>query len=139
MLKRYKLWHLILFFTAVIILGNISFLINISKLFFHFIILLTENFETASAQINLSLIDHFISLLLIILIPLIIIIKRKSDFLQKNLSFSIFIVSFLMIIFLFAPLLTQFHPDFQKDLRVTKLLPPLSKVYFLMKDYQEEN
>jgi peptide/nickel transport system permease protein len=43
-------------------------------------------------------------------------------------------LSILIICFLFAPLITKQHPDFQKNISVTKLLPPLSS-----RDYIELN
>ena len=33
--------------------------------------------------------------------------------------------------FLFAPFITNQHPDFQKNIMVTKLLPPLTKVNYI--------
>jgi peptide/nickel transport system permease protein len=40
-------------------------------------------------------------------------------------------LSILIICFLFAPLITKQHPDFQKNISVTKLLPPFSSIDYI--------
>jgi peptide/nickel transport system permease protein len=37
----------------------------------------------------------------------------------------------LFLVFIFSPLISYSHPDFQKNIGLTKLLPPFSKVIFL--------
>ena len=78
------------------------------------------------------MIDSLLSLLLIILLPIIIISSSrvKKLFSQKlRISNSILVVLFFC--FLFAPLITTQHPDFQKNISVTKLLPPFSSVDYI--------
>lgn len=43
-----------------------------------------------------------------------------------------------MLVFIFAPAISNFNPDFQKDLKVTRLLPPFSIVKELHLKYKSE-
>ncbi len=84
---------------------------------------------------NISVIDSVISLLMLILTPFLVLSSSKiKKLLSVKLTFSYSMLSILIICFLFAPLITKQHPDFQKNISVTKLLPPLSS-----RDYIELN
>ncbi len=84
---------------------------------------------------NISVIDSVISLVMLILTPFLVLGSSKiKKLLSVKLTFSYSTLSILIICFLFAPLITKQHPDFQKNISVTKLLPPLSS-----RDYIELN
>jgi peptide/nickel transport system permease protein len=92
------------------------------KLFF-------TDYSVAVGQINFGILDCFLSALLIIIIPALIIIKRNSfSFLTTGISFTSFTVILLLIFYIFAPLITTSNPEFQKNISITKLLPPFSSV-----------
>ena len=81
--------------------------------------------------------DLIISIVLILLIPLIILYEKNKNnsaasALNKKINFSSFTVIILLSFFIFAPLVTNSNPNFQKDIGVTKLLPPLSSVNVIM-------
>jgi peptide/nickel transport system permease protein len=98
-------------------------------LFFFFIKLFFTDYSVAIGQISFNLFDYFLSALLIFLIPLVIIIKRNSfSILNVGISFTSFTIILLLICYIFAPLITSSNPEFQKNINVTKLLPPLSSV-----------
>ena len=55
----------------------------------------------------------------------------KSTKLLFKIHLSGIIIVLLVMFFLFAPFITNQHPDFQKNIMVTKLLPPLTKVNYI--------
>ena len=82
--------------------------------------------------INFLLIDSFISVILIIAIPVFIYFKKKQiSVLEQRLNFTSAVILILLAFFIFAPIVSGSNPDFEKNLNVTKLLPPFSKVKVL--------
>jgi peptide/nickel transport system permease protein len=78
-----------------------------------------------------------ISALLLIIVVLVLLLSSKNikKIFSQQLTISNSILILLIICFLFAPLITTQHPDFQKNISVTKLLPPFSSVnYFELKE-----
>ena len=113
---------LILVFKWEIVFDSFLLLFFFCKLFF-------TDYSIAVGQITFNLFDYLLSALLIILLPVVIIIKRNSFFfLNSGISFTSFTVILLLICYIFAPLITSSNPEFQKNISVTKLLPPLSSV-----------
>jgi peptide/nickel transport system permease protein len=83
--------------------------------------------------------DHFISAFLIIMLPAaVIFLKQKFTFLKSPLFPSLSLIIILILTALFAPVITGFNPGFQKNIAVTKLLPPLSQKYFLTPSAEKE-
>ncbi len=124
---KIKLWHFIIFMSAAVILFSVNMLINSIEMLWMFLALLFADFKQAVFQINLTLIDYTVSTLLIFLIPLFVFIyKRKINILQNKLNYVSAIVVLLLVFTIFAPLTTPSNPNFQKDLRATKLLTPFS-------------
>jgi peptide/nickel transport system permease protein len=102
---------------------------NTLALLFCLIKLLFTDYSVASGQFSFNLFDYFLSALLIIIIPTVIYIKRNAfHFLNTRISFTSFTIFLLLIVYIFAPLIASSHPEFQKNISVTKLLPPLSSV-----------
>lgn len=132
MISKIKIWHFILFVIALIIIFRFSHIIDLLNLCVVLFQSLFINTENVYSQISLSLVDNIVSLLLIILFPLLFISSNKiKKLLSKQLKISNAILVFLIICFLFAPILTTQHPDFQKNIAVTKLLPPFSSVDYI--------
>ena len=132
MISKIKIWHFILLIIALIIIFRFSHLLELINLLVQIIKSIFLNTESALAQLNLSVIDSIVSLLLIILLSIIIISSnRLKKLLSQNLRISNSILVILVIWFLFAPLITIQHPDFQKNMSVTKLLPPFSDVDYI--------
>jgi peptide/nickel transport system permease protein len=131
-ISKIKIWHFILFVIALIIIFRFSHIIDLLNLCVVLFQSLFINTENVYSQISLSLVDNIVSLLLIILFPLLFISSNKiKKLLSKQLKISNAILVFLIICFLFAPILTTQHPDFQKNIAVTKLLPPFSSVDYI--------
>ena len=103
--------------------------VNSYILLFYFIKLLFTDYSIASGQFSFDLFDSFLSALLIIIIPVVILLKSNAfHFLKSGISFASITIILLFIFYVFAPLITTSHPEFQKNISVTKLLPPLSSV-----------
>ena len=127
-----KIWHLFIAFCITLIIIRFLFIIKIISLFFSYVILLVTDFSNAVNQLNFDLIDHFVSGALIIILPLVIFFKVKDmKIFQSKLDFSSLVIVTLILVFIFSPLISYTHPDFQKNIGITKLLPPFSKVIFL--------
>ncbi len=135
MLTKIKIWHFILLITVLIIVLRFSHLIDLLNLLIVIVQSLFAKNENVFSQLNFSVIDNIVSLTLIIIIPILILGSRKTKkLLSQQIKFSSAILVLLVIFFLFAPIVTNQHPDFQKNISVTKLLPPFSSV-----DYFELN
>lgn len=135
MLTKIKIWHFILLIIVLIIVLRFSHLIDLLNLLIVIVQSLFAKNENVFSQLNFSVIDNIVSLTLIIIIPILILGSRKTKkLLSQQIKFSSAILVLLVIFFLFAPIVTNQHPDFQKNISVTKLLPPFSSV-----DYFELN
>jgi peptide/nickel transport system permease protein len=113
---------------------------NSFVLLFYFIKLFFTDYSVAAGQISFSLFDYFLSALLIIIIPAVILFKRNSfSFLSTGISFTSFTVILLLVFYVFAPLITTTNPEFQKSISITKLLPPFSSVpeIYSLKNHEE--
>jgi peptide/nickel transport system permease protein len=79
--------------------------------------------------LNFSLIDAVLSTLIFLLvIPLIVVFRKRIIFLGNKLNFSFACLITLAFVFLFAPIISNENPEFSKNLSVTKLLSPFSSV-----------
>lgn len=129
---KIKIWQFIISICAVIFIARASEIFNSINLLLKYLKLFFTNTSATSAalaQFNFSLADIFISLVLIISTPVYIYFKRKnSKILQRGLDFTSGSILLLLTFFIFAPIISVTNPDFEKDLSVTKLLPPFSKV-----------
>ena len=124
-----KIIHWIFFLWLIILIFNYDVLVGYLSLLIDFIILVIEDFKSALAIVNFSLIDSLVSsLMFLLIIPLVLMFKKKLIFLQSRLNFSIAILIVLGFIFIFAPIISNENPEFSKNLSVTKLLSPFSTV-----------
>jgi len=132
-----KIWHFILSLCLIIFIIHVREYVDSVILFVAWIKFLFSNFSFAIGQINFQLVDRFLSTLLIVLIPFYIYKKKSQNtFINNKLNFTSATIFVLLSFFIFAPIIAVTNPDFQKNLNVTKLLPPLSKVKVLyLKDY----
>jgi peptide/nickel transport system permease protein len=123
---------MILLLSLLLITTRFSLIYESVVLFTKFFLLLFKDFTWAFNQLNLQLADYFFSTITILLLPVLIIIARNKFRLpQLEVSFPSGTITILTFIFIYAPLITDTNPDFQKNIGVTKLLPPLSRVYML--------
>jgi len=134
-LNNYKIknWYVILLLLFILFFLRFSLIIKSYLLFYKFIGFLFSDFSTAINILDFGFADLIVSILLIVLVPSLILYEKNKNnllavVLNKKLNFSSFTVIILISFFIFAPLITDSNPNFQKDIGVTKLLPPLSSV-----------
>ncbi len=126
---KIKIWHFVLVLSVIIIIVRFNLLLNTFLLFIKLIKLFVTKPSLAFQQLNLSMLDSFVSFFLILIIPIFSFIKRKKiGALFNTINFTSFIIIILMFFFCLAPLIANSNPNFQKNLSVTKLLPPLSYI-----------
>ncbi len=128
---KIKIWHLLILICLLIFIIRFSLIINTYILAFDFVYLLVTEFSKAAGQFSFSLIDSILSAFLIFIVTVLAFVKRRKSLLDKQINFTSSVITVLLIFFLLAPLVTAENPDFQKNLSVTKLLPPFSKVKVL--------
>jgi peptide/nickel transport system permease protein len=137
MKNNFKIWHFLIVLWLTLFILRFELIIDTYILLGQFINLLFSNISKAAPQLNFSLTDVFLSGLLFIIIPAVIfILRKKTGFIYSPLTFSNLVLLLLIISFIFAPLITGRNPDFQKNIAVTKLLPPFSSVKTLNLKYQ---
>ena len=129
MFSKIKILHLVILLIAITIVFNAHYLIALVKLYSQFIYLFIAGEGNILNQLDFRFIDAFFSLIMIIIIPIIILLSKSfRKILSISISFPGVVLTLLFFTFLFTPLVTNKHPDFQKNILVTKLLPPLSSV-----------
>ena len=127
-----KIWHLLSFFWVIIIILRVELLIDLVVLWVKYFLLFISDFNSAMQLLDFSLFDAILSIKLFIIIPIILFLFRKKDiWLKTRLNFSSLTLIMLLLAFIFAPIITDENPEFQKDLKMTKLLSPLSSVKVL--------
>ena len=127
-----KIWHFILSLCLIIFIIHIKYIAYAVLLFIDLSKFIFTDFSFVTGQINPKLIDILISVVFIVIFPVYIYrIKNRDTFLNNKLNFTSATILVLLSFFIFAPIIAGSNPDFQKNLNVTKLLPPLSKVKVL--------
>jgi peptide/nickel transport system permease protein len=139
---KIKIRHILFLFWLLILIFRFELLLDFAVLTGKYIFLLFTDFNQAIQLLDFSLIDAVLSVALFTCIPIILFFYRKKlDWLQSVINFPALVLILLFLAFCFAPLITNENPDFQKDLKATKLLSPLSsiKVIHLKKEEQNSN
>lgn len=132
MISKIKIWHFLLILFVLLIVLRFNPLIGLVELYIKFIGLIFKDSKSLFTQIDFRFIDNFISLALILIIPFILYFSKQiKKLVNLPLSLSGLIIILLSTSFIFAPIISNQHPEFQKNISVTKLLPPLSKVKFI--------
>ena len=137
MISKIKILHFVLLIIALIIIIRFSHLIDLVVLSICIIQSIFTNTDGTFSQINISVIDSVLSFIMLIISPILLLGSSKiKKLLSVQLTFSYSMPAILIICFFFAPLITKQHPDFQKNISVTKLLPPLSSREYIEFDKQ---
>jgi peptide/nickel transport system permease protein len=140
MLSKIKIWHLIFALSFLLIVLRFSLILNTYMLLYFYVRLLFSDLNAAINQFSLSLFDSFVSGILVLAIFLHFVFRKvKSPLLNRRLDFTSFAIVVLGMFFLFAPLISTTNPDFQKNIGVTKLLPPFSSVKVLHLKKEEKH
>jgi len=134
-----QLWHLLSFFWIILIILRAELLIDLISLWAKYFLLFISDFNNAMQLLDFSLFDTILSIKLFIIIPIILFLFRKKNvWLKAPLNFSSLTLVLLLLAFIFAPIITDENPEFQKDLQMTKLLSPLSSVKVLHLNNKEK-
>ncbi len=136
-----KIIHWIVIIWLSIAILRIELIIDYLSLIFSFFGLLIRDYSSALTFLNFGLVDASLSVILFLLIiPVLIIFRKRLRFLTTRLNFSFAFLIVLGFVFLFAPILTNENPEFSKNLSVSKLLPPLSSLKQIeLINHQEQN
>ena len=133
-----KIWHLLAFFWFTVIIFRVELLIDLTTLWAKYFLLFISDFNSAMQLLDFSLFDAILSANLFIIIPIILYLFRKKNlWLKAQLNFSSLTLVLLLLSFIFAPIITDENSEFQKDLKMTKLLSPLSSVKVLHLDKKD--
>ncbi len=97
--------------------------------------------NSSNNYIDNNTLDLFISVIFFCVLPLLVFSSKVQSFLSGiKITFSTFTVTLLLFLLLFAPLVTDYNPNFQKDIKVTRFLPPLTSkniIYLISLDEDE--
>ncbi len=127
-----RIWHLLILSWLVIIIFRAELLLNLILLWIKYFSLLISEFGNAIHLLDFNLIDALLSIKLFLIIPVLLYAFRKRlSWLKNPINFSYTVIVILMMSFLFALIITDENPDFQKNLKATKLLAPFSTVVIL--------
>ncbi len=94
--------------------------------------------EISKTNITFNLIDQLLNLFLFLGIVILFFFRGRFKIFEKKISplgIGLFTLSAFLI---FAPTISNWDPGFQKDLSVTKLLPPFSEVKILHLNESEQ-
>jgi len=136
-LKRiFNVRHALFLILISILTVRFNLVINTIVLIFYFIKSAFSNPEQAWSRFSFDLFDCFFSTAAGLAGIIILIVsrykdgwlKRRLSFLKRRASFTSFAAIIFLICYIFAPLITDSNPEFQKNINVTKLLPPLASV-----------
>lgn len=128
MKNKIKIWHWIIFLLLLFLIFRVEQFIDCIYFWGSYIDLFFSNPDTAGQLFDFSTVEILFTPLFIIVIGFITVKFRTKVFLSSLLKPTPAFSVLLFFTFLFAPIITHRNPDFQKDLSVTKLLPPFSSV-----------
>lgn len=130
MIKKFKIWHLVLTLWIFLILLRYELLFQTLQLLWLSVELFFTDFNFISSHFNFQLADSILSLLIMIAIPTALLLpKSRKKFFNFHLNISNGFIVILLFCFLVPTLFTRQHPDFQQNIGEMKLLPPLSVKY----------
>ena len=120
MIAKLQIRTVILLLLLFLIIVRIQIVSDGLELFIFLILGLFENPSETLSQIDYSSLDLLSSVLLVLLLPILLIgFKDKIKVIQKNISVLSFAISIIGISFVFAPLITDSHPNYQYDYHST--------------------
>lgn len=144
MFSKLKIRHYLLFLFLLLIGIRFNLICYGFYFLYSYIKLVFTDFNSAYNILDVPQLDYTISLILVVALPIILLLfKKRAKWLENRINFSNCFFLLLFFFFLFAPIITNENPDFQKNLNVTRLLPPFSSVEVLhlkaQKKIQDDN
>ena len=127
--NKINTYHAILVLFVLILILRYDVLFNGVQLLVFFTIELFSNPKIIINKIDILTIDLLISIILFFIIPIIIFKKRnKNKLIKYKLELSSVVFILLLFAVIFSPLITNYHPNAQTNIRATRFLPPFSSV-----------
>jgi peptide/nickel transport system permease protein len=142
-MKKFKpnILHFLVLLWCLTLLFRFTYLLDLFHFTFLFIIEIINNFPQSLEEITLPVADVLFSLFLFILFPIMLpILKKRFSILSSKLSFTKVVLLTLTTFVILSPIAAPFNPDYQQQISLTRLLPPLSnvKVLFLKETNDEK-
>ncbi|MBI9071840.1 MAG: ABC transporter permease [Melioribacteraceae bacterium] len=126
MKKGFSLLHLMLLILISLILIRFDRISEISNQLASWIGLLFTDFNSAWSQLNLSLFDDFMSIIILLHVIVITLLFKNNKLFNTKITLLGGSLILLTAAILFAPLISNQNPNFFTDVGTTKLLPPMS-------------
>ena len=140
MKMKVKNLHFVFIILMLILVLRFQRISDIAVMIYTFVISLFQKFSETLSLINLSLIDNFVSFILLIILILYLVPKGKSRLLlNKTVSLTSIVIIMLFTFFIFAPVVSTTDSDYQNDIGISKLLPPFSEVKLLQQVNENSN
>jgi len=109
-----------------LLVARFKMFVDFSILMFYYLQLMGSDFASAVNLLNADFADYMFSFFMFFAAPVFLIyLNKKNRFAHKGGWASVIAVIILFTV-LYAPFITNNHPAFQKDISVTRLLPPAS-------------
>ena len=122
---KIKIWMVLATLLFLLIAMRAHLVLNGLELLFSFLVALFENPNYAFIQLDFQTTDLFISVVLILIIPvLLFLFRNRFEVLNRQTSLISLGIIIISMIFIFAPVITNYHPNFQNSLKVTRFLSP---------------
>jgi peptide/nickel transport system permease protein len=132
MLKKIEIFHVLLSLTILLFVARFEMIVDSSLFLLLSFYELFFNSDEFISTFDFQTLDLLISISLLLFSPILFIKGReKIRLLTRKVkgSYLIFIVIIFSIVF--APIITNFHPNAQPNLRATRFLKPLSSISIL--------
>ena len=129
MLTKLKIWMVVVSLLLLLLILRFQVVLNGIELLYIFIVSSSENPKEVLGQLDFQTVDVFISVGLIFAIPFFVFrLKNRFDLLNHQISLISMSIMIISMIFIFAPIITDYHPNFQNSLKVTRFLSPFQSV-----------
>ncbi len=124
--KKILIWHSVVAISLFLIIIRFELILRTVELSEYFVEFLFGSLRLAAEQITLNLADVLFSCTILFIPFIAFALRNKLKVLSLRLDFTNLVIVILLFTFLYAPLVANYNPDFESDISVTKLLPPLS-------------
>ena len=129
MTTKLKIRTVILLLLLFLIIVRFQMVSDGLELFYYLILDLFAKPSDTISQLDYQTIDLLASVLLVLLLPILLIaFKDRLKILHNKITIISFFIIIISINFIFAPLITDSHPNYQYDIKVARFLPPLAQI-----------
>jgi len=138
--KYFTTVNILLFISLIVPIAQFSYLLDCYKFTGILLYNLITNFSKAFVILDFDSLELVITSILILFVPVsLFYLRKRISRLIHNVSSSIVFLFLLFYSMIFAPIISEQHPNFHKDISVTKLLPPFSSVNYILLNQNKES